>query len=88
MSNPISRIITGWFYFFFKNESVEKIASNREAICMNCKYSKFYNKIDEWKYSEFALPKDPAKLYCSQCNSCPITKLIRSPKSKCPKEYW
>lgn len=81
-------IIAGWFYFFFTNESVEKIAVKRIRHCMNCRHAKFDDGIEAWKHFDLGYPKNPNKMVCSLCKRCPISKKVRAPKERCPDNRW
>lgn len=81
------RIIQGWFYYFFKNEKIEQVASKRSTICLSCPKAQFYSATESWNHHQFNTPKDPNKMFCFECG-CPISKKIRSPKETCPLKKW
>jgi len=71
-------IIQGWWYKLFKNIQIEKLASERMSICMQCELYDSNGK-------DCAVPgTHPC---CGDCG-CDLSAATRSPKYSCPQNKW
>jgi hypothetical protein len=76
--NKVKQILQGWWYRWFPNPEIEKIAAERMRICANCPFIDFTGK-------HCAVPKtEPC---CSDCG-CSLAAATRSPEYSCPKNKW
>lgn len=71
-------IIQGWWYRLFKNIRVEKLASERMQICMQCPLFDLNGK---------ACAVPGTQPCCGDCG-CALSAATRSPEYSCPQNKW
>jgi len=71
----IKEIVSGWWYYFNENDSVEEVARKRMEICNGC----------QWHSSKM-LTKRP-DVHCTKCG-CTLAAKTRSLESSCPLKKW
>lgn len=79
----LEHIIDGWRNYFFENEEIKKIATERAAICATCEHSVLGSVIQ-------FLPDNVKEIEGFKCDlcDCPLSSLLRSRESECKLKKW
>lgn len=81
MLEQAKQIAEGWKNVLIKDEDVEKMAKEREAICNVCIYQSENAKVLS------AYKTIRPDIHCTKCG-CPLLGKVRSPQTECPIKKW